>query len=74
MGCAANGAPMSRAAGQPAVSRAGCLIRVLAYRLQADAFGGLDKAIQRILRPDKDGNRAVPFDRRARRKRERASA
>ena len=41
------------------------LIRVLAYRLQADAFGGLDKAIQRILRPDRDGTDAAPFDRRA---------
>jgi hypothetical protein len=41
------------------------LMRVLAYRLQADAFGGLDKAIQRMLRSDKDEDAAVPFDRRA---------
>jgi hypothetical protein len=40
------------------------LMRVLAYRLQADAFGGLDKAIQRMLRPKGDGD-AAPFDRRA---------
>jgi hypothetical protein len=39
------------------------LMRVLAYRLQADAFGGLDKSIQRMLRPSKEG-RVVPFDRR----------
>jgi hypothetical protein len=41
------------------------LMRVLAYRLQADAFGGLDKSIQRMLRSDKDRDAAVPFDRRA---------
>jgi hypothetical protein len=41
------------------------LVRVLAYRLQADAFGGLDKAIQRMLRPDRQQDPAVPFDRRA---------
>jgi hypothetical protein len=40
-------------------------MRVLAYRLQTDAFGGLDKAIQRMLRSDKDKDAAVPFDRRA---------
>jgi len=28
------------------------LMKVLAYRLQSDAFGGLDKSIQRILRID----------------------
>jgi hypothetical protein len=41
------------------------LIRVLAYRLQADTFGGLDKPIQRTLRSNKDEDAAVPFDRRA---------
>src|SRR6516162_4487008 len=41
------------------------LIRVLAYRLQSDAFGGLDKSIQRILRSAKSGDAAAPFDRRA---------
>jgi hypothetical protein len=41
------------------------LVRVLAYRLQADAFGGLDKAIQRIVRSGKDKDAARPFDRRA---------
>ena len=41
------------------------LMRVLAYRLQADTFGGLDKSIQRTLRSDKDRGAAMPFDRRA---------
>ena len=40
------------------------LMRVLAYRLQADALGGLDKSIQRKLASEKEGA-AVPFDRRA---------
>jgi hypothetical protein len=40
------------------------LVRVLAYRLQADAFGGLDKLIERKLSSKKEGA-AVPFDRRA---------
>ena len=41
------------------------LMRVLAYRLQADALGGLDKSIQRMLRSDKDRDAAMPFDPRA---------
>ena len=41
------------------------LMRVLAYRLQSDAFGGLDKSIQRILRSDKDDDASAPFERRA---------
>ncbi len=41
------------------------LMRVPAYRLQSDAFGGLDKSIQRILRSKKDDDAAAPFDRRA---------
>src|SRR5208337_2840634 len=41
------------------------LMRVLAYRLQSDAFGGLDKSIRRILRSEKDDDAAAPFDRRA---------
>jgi hypothetical protein len=41
------------------------LMRVLAYRLQADAFGDLDKSIQRMLRSNKDRGSATPFDRRA---------
>jgi Protein of unknown function (DUF2924) len=41
------------------------LMRVLAYRLQSDAFGGLDKSIQRILRSEKDDDAAASFDRRA---------
>ena len=40
-------------------------MRVLAYRLQSDAFGGLDKSIQRILRSEKDDDAAAPFERRA---------
>jgi hypothetical protein len=41
------------------------LMRVLAYRLQADVFGGLDKSIQRMLCSNKDRDAAAPFDRRA---------
>ena len=41
------------------------LMRVLAYRLQSDAFGGLDKSIRRNLRSEKDDGAGVPFDRRA---------
>jgi hypothetical protein len=40
------------------------LMRVLAYRLQADAFGGLDKSIRRMFRFNNDENIAAPFDRR----------
>ena len=41
------------------------LMRVLAYRLQADAFGGLDKSIERMLAFKKKRGAAVPFYRRA---------
>jgi hypothetical protein len=41
------------------------LMRVLAYRLQADAFGCLDKSIQRMLRSNKEQGAAAPFDRRS---------
>ena len=41
------------------------LMRVLAYRLQSDASGGLDKSIRRILRSTKGGDAAVHFERRA---------
>jgi hypothetical protein len=41
------------------------LMKVLAYRLQSDAFGGLDKSIRRILRPGKDDGVGTPFDRHA---------
>jgi hypothetical protein len=41
------------------------LIRVLAYRLQSDAFGDLDKSIQRILRFGNEDGFGAPFDRRA---------
>jgi Protein of unknown function (DUF2924) len=41
------------------------LMKVLAYRLQADAFGGLDNSIQRMLRSNRDRDAATPFDRRA---------
>src|SRR5271169_1734065 len=39
------------------------LMRVLAYRLQSDDFGGLDKSIRRNLRSEKDDGAGVPFDR-----------
>ena len=41
------------------------LMRLLAYRLQADAFGGLDKLIQRILGSNRGRDAATPFDCRA---------
>jgi len=41
------------------------LTRVLAYRLQSDAFGGLDTSIQRMLCSNNDRDAATPFDRRA---------
>ncbi len=41
------------------------LMRVLAYRLQSDAFGGLDRSIRRILRSGKEDGVGAPFDRRA---------
>jgi hypothetical protein len=40
-------------------------IRVLAYRLQADAFGGLDKSTRRILCGEKHDDAMAPFDQRA---------
>ena len=41
------------------------LIRVLAHRLQSDAFGGPDKSMRRILRFGKEDGVGAPFDRRA---------
>ena len=41
------------------------LMKVLAYRLQSDAFGDLDKSIRRILRSGKEDGGGAPFDRRA---------
>jgi hypothetical protein len=41
------------------------LIRVLAFRLQAEAFGGLYKSIQRVLRSNKEQDVGTPFDRRS---------
>jgi Protein of unknown function (DUF2924) len=41
------------------------LMRVLAYRLQANAFGGLDKPTQRMLRSSTEHGAAAAFDRRA---------
>jgi hypothetical protein len=38
------------------------LMRVLAYRLQADAYGGLDRSIQRMLCSNREQNAATPFD------------
>jgi hypothetical protein len=46
------------------------LIKVLACRLQSDAFGGLDKSIRRILRSGKEDGVSAPFDRRAAQTRE----
>jgi DUF2924 family protein len=40
------------------------LMRGLAYRLQSDTFGGLDKSIRRILRSGKEDGVGAPFDRR----------
>ena len=40
------------------------LMKVLAYRLQSDAFGDLDKSIRRILRSGKGDGVGAPFDRR----------
>jgi Protein of unknown function (DUF2924) len=41
------------------------LMKVLAYRLQSDAFGGLDTSIQRMFRSNNDRDAATPFYRRA---------
>jgi hypothetical protein len=41
------------------------LLRVLAYRLQSNAFGDLDKSIRRNLRSEMRDGAGVPFDRRA---------
>jgi hypothetical protein len=41
------------------------LIKVLAYRLQSDAFAELDTSIQRMFRSNNDRDAATPFDRRA---------
>src|SRR5580693_5831147 len=38
---------------------------LLAYRLQSDAFGDLDKSIRRILGSGKEDGVGAPFDRRA---------
>jgi len=40
-------------------------MRMLAYRLQADALGGLDKSVLRMLCREKDGKALAAFDRRA---------
>ena len=40
------------------------LMKVLAYRIQSDAFGDLDKSVRRILRSEKDDAVGAPFDRR----------
>jgi hypothetical protein len=41
------------------------LMKVLASRIQADAFGDLDKSIRKILRSGKEDGVGAPFDRRA---------
>jgi Protein of unknown function (DUF2924) len=40
------------------------LMKVLAYRVQSDAFGDLDKSIRRILRSGREDSLSAPFDRR----------
>ena len=45
-------------------------MRVLAYRLQSDAFGDLDKSIRRIVRSGNEDGVGAPFDRRTPRTRE----
>ena len=49
----------------PAHLPRGLLMRVLACRLQSDAFGGLDKSIRRILRAGREDGVGAPFDCRA---------
>ena len=39
------------------------LMKVLAYRLQSDAFGDLDKSVRTILRSGKEDGVGAPFDR-----------
>jgi hypothetical protein len=39
------------------------LMKVLAYRLQSDAFGDLDKSIRKILCSGKEDGVGAPFDR-----------
>ncbi len=41
------------------------LMKVLAYRLQSDAFGDLDKFTRRIIRSGTEDGVSAPFDRRA---------
>jgi hypothetical protein len=63
-----DGAPsMARPLGRdaPAHLSRWLLMKVLAYRLQSDAFGDLDKSIRRILRSGKEDGLGAPFDRRA---------
>ena len=63
-GCAVNGG--AHFGGEaPAHLPRWLLIRVLAFRLQSDAFGDLDKSIRRILRSGKEDGVGAPFDRRA---------
>jgi len=40
-------------------------MKVLAYGLQSDAFGDLDKSVQRMLRSNDNRGVGAPFDRRA---------
>jgi hypothetical protein len=40
------------------------LMKVLAYRLQSDALGNLDKSIQRVLRSESNNDAAAHFERR----------
>jgi Protein of unknown function (DUF2924) len=63
MGYAVNGAPIWAASLLLHLQR-WLLMRVLAYG-QADAYGGLDRSIQRMLCSNREQNAGTQFDRRA---------
>ena len=46
------------------------LMKVLAYRLQSDAFGDLDKSVRRIIHSGNEDGLGAPFDRRGPRTRD----
>jgi len=51
--------------GEPPTHLSRWLMKVLAYRIQSDAFGDLDKSIRRILRSGEEDGVGAPFDCRA---------
>jgi hypothetical protein len=65
MGCAVSGAPIWGGGEPPSHLPRWLLMKVLAYRLQSEAFGDLDKSIRRILRSAAEDGVGAPFDRRA---------